>query len=257
MTGTIDLATLTLAKGAHGTREDGVCLLEAVAWFAGQAHTDHPPCVSPVLAAFGRNLNDILPDGKRQELVPLVPLLPGTASDGHDETRGYLALDWLVRTYAPAFLDLAPVTDGNSECQASAAALRDLPPINSLHNAQIAAPQLKQARDRARAAWDALWDASWDAAGAASWDAAWDAAGDAVRAAAGAAAGDAARAAAGDAVRAAAGDAAGDAAWDAAWDAAGAAAGDAAGDALAPTVAVLQDSAIGLYRAMITPGGAS
>ena len=34
-------------------------------------------------------------------------------------------------------------------------------------------------------------------------------------------------------------------------------AGAAAWAALAPTAAALQDSAIGLYRAMISPGGAS
>ena len=39
--------------------------------------------------------------------------------------------------------------------------------------------------------------------------------------------------------------------------AAPAAARDAAWAALAPTAATLQDSAIGLYRAMISPGGAS
>ena len=68
MTAAIDLTTLTLAEGAHETRGDGVCLMEAVAWFAGQEHTDHPPCVSPVLAGFGRLWNDGLPDGRRHIL---------------------------------------------------------------------------------------------------------------------------------------------------------------------------------------------
>jgi len=130
----IDLDHLTLAKGAHDDREQGVCLLEAVAWFAGQDHTDHPPCVSPILAAFGRSLNDVLPDAKRQELVPLIPLLPGTAGDGHDETRGYLALDWLVRTYLPAWLDLPGLG-------AEAAVLRGLPQITGLAAARSAGPR--------------------------------------------------------------------------------------------------------------------
>ena len=94
----IDLDTLHLASGGHQNRDDGVCLMEAVAWWAGKTHTDHPPCVSPVLGGYGRSLNDVLDDGKRQLLKPYIPQLPGTAGDGRDETRGYIALDWLIRT---------------------------------------------------------------------------------------------------------------------------------------------------------------
>ena len=107
---TINIDNIQLAAGAHHTRDDGLCLLEAVAWVAGEAHSDHPTCTSTVLAAFGRELNDQLPDGLRQQLVPLVPRLIGTRGDGLDETRGYLALDWLIRTYTPAWLDLAGLT---------------------------------------------------------------------------------------------------------------------------------------------------
>src|SRR2546430_1512329 len=110
MTHHIDLATLILDKGAHDTRDDGVCLMEAVALFADEAHTDSPRCVSPVLTTFGVRLNDVLPDGKRQLLKPLIPELVGTADDGLDETRSYMALDWLVRTWTPAWLELAGLT---------------------------------------------------------------------------------------------------------------------------------------------------
>jgi len=193
---TIDLDALVLAKGSHDDREQGVCLMEAVAWFAGQEHTDHPPCVSPVLAAFGRSWNDALPDDQRHILKPFIPLLPGTAGDGHELARSYLAVDWLAREHAPAFLALTPALIPHAD------ALRALSPLRDARAVQAAKPALAAARD-----------------------------------AAGAAAGDAAGAAAGAA----------------AWDAAGA----AAWDALAPTAAALQDSAIGLYRAMISPGGAS
>ena len=219
--------TITLTRGAHETRADGVCLLEAAAWFAGKSHTDHPACVSPVLAAYGRSLNDALPDDSRQLLVPFVPLMPGTAGDGLDEARGYLALDWLIRVHTPAWLDLAGLAD-------EARALRDLSRITDLAAAQAARPVVLTARNKATAARDA----TKDAARAAAWDAAWAAAGDAAWAAAGAAA----KAAAWDA---AAGEAAGDAARAAAWD--------AARDVLAPTVTQLQESAIVLFSAMIHP----
>jgi len=244
--------TITLTRGAHETRADGVCLLEAAAWFAGKSHTDHPACVSPVLAAYGRSLNDALPDDSRQLLVPFVPLMPGTAGDGLDEARGYLALDWLIRVHAPAWLDLAGLAD-------EARALRDLSRITDLAAAQAAGPVVLTARNKATDARNTTWDAAWDAAGDAArdpaWDAAWAAAGAAAKAAAwdaaaGEAAGDAARAAAWDAARDTARDAAGNAAWDdAAWDAAW----DAARDVLAPTVTQLQESAIVLFSAMIHP----
>ncbi len=156
MTGTIDLETITLARGSHQTRAEGICLLEAVAWFAGREHSDRPPCVSPVLGGYGRSLNDLLPDGPRQRLVPLIPLLPGTAGDGRDETRGYIALDWLIRTWAPAWLDLAGLGE-------EASALRDLRRIADLAAAQSAGPAARQARDRARAARDAAGAAAGDA----------------------------------------------------------------------------------------------
>jgi len=231
-----------LAHGGHDTREDGTCLLEAVAWMAGEAHTDHPACVSPILAAYGRALNDLLPDEPRQRLLPYRRPMIGTRGDGLDEARGYLALDWLIRTYTPAWLDVAGLT-------AEAATLRGSRRIADLAAAQAVRPAVINAQDKAAAAWDADWDAdwaaAWDAAGAAAWDAAWDAA----RAAAGAAARAADWAAAWAAARAADWAAARAADWAAARDAAGA----AAWDKLAPTVTALQDSAISLLGAMINP----
>jgi hypothetical protein len=63
---TLNLETLTLAHGAHDRREQGVCLMEAVAWWAGKEHTDHPPCVSPVASAldlFTAMLHPAVPNG--------------------------------------------------------------------------------------------------------------------------------------------------------------------------------------------------
>jgi hypothetical protein len=146
MTQPLDLTTLHLAEGAHPDRSNGLCLLEAVAWWAGGPHTDRPACVSPVLGSFGRSLNDVLPDNRRQELVRFVPLLPGTRGDGKDEARGYLALDWLVRVFTSAFLDLRP------DLADAAAELRSLAPIVDLPTARTAGPVVRSARRRASAA---------------------------------------------------------------------------------------------------------
>jgi len=139
-TTTLDLDALVLAKGAHDTRSEGVCLMEAVAWFAGRDHTDHPICVSPVLGAYGRALNDRLPDDERQQLRQFVPLLPGTAGDGRDTKRGYMALDWAARTILPEWLDLAGLTS-------EAAALRALSPVTDAASRAAARKLLAQARD--------------------------------------------------------------------------------------------------------------
>ena len=165
------LAGLTLKKGSHPDPDAGLCLMEAVAYVRGIEHTDHPACVAPLLGEMGRSLNDALPDDLRQQLVDLIPVLPGTAGDGHDETRSYMALDWLIRVHLPAWLDLSP------SCRADAAKVRDLGRIVDRASAERAGPVVRQAQVTAAAARDA----ARDAARAAAWDAAWDAAGDAAR----------------------------------------------------------------------------
>ena len=220
----INLDTITLAKGAHDDFESGSCLLEATAYLANEPFSDHPACVSHVLGAYGRSLNDVLPDDRRQELKQYIPGLIGTANDGKDGARSYIALDWLIRTYAPAFLDLAGLTGEAQE-------LRSLRRIVDPVAAKEAVPVVREAGQKASAAGDAAWESAGDAA----WAAARDAAANAARDAAWAAARAAAR--------------------DAAWESAGDAAWAAARDALNPTVDTLQTSAIALLGVMIDPSG--
>jgi hypothetical protein len=283
----LDLSAVRLDSGAHRSFEQGACLLELVSYMAKEPWSDHPKCVSPVLAAFGRAWNDALDDDTRQRLKDYAPRLIGTNTGADDdETRAWMATDWLARVQTPAWLRLAGLTE-------QAQALESLARIVDATTAIAAQPTLDRARkdaaaagDAARAAaWDAAraaaWAAAWDAARAAAgatagdaaggaawaaaedaaWDAAWAAAWDAARAAAGdaarAAAWAAARAAAGDAARAAARAAAWAAAEDAAWAAAWAAARAAAGKKLAPTVAALQESAFRLLDEMIAVGSAA
>ena len=253
------LGELTLKKGAHGARDNGLCAMEAAAWMAGEAHSDHPACVSPVIASFMRNWNDDLPSDEDRDrlLKPLLPLTLNTrTNDADEERRGLLCADWLMRTFTPAWLDAAKLSE-------EAAELRALPELVDTAAIAAAQPILNRARERAAAAWDAAWAAAWAAAGDAAWDAAWAAAwaaaGDAAWDAAWAAARAAAWAAAGDAAWAAARAAAWAAAWAAraaaraaAWAAAGDAARAAANDRLAPVVKELQESASELVRRMCT-----
>ena len=92
-------------KRSHKTREQGVSLLEAVAWFAGEPHSDAPKCVSPVLARFWVKLNDSW-HNEEWQLNPLIPLLAGTASTPDVEIRRALFLaDRAVRLLAPLALE--------------------------------------------------------------------------------------------------------------------------------------------------------
>ncbi len=213
------LDELTLDDGAHHDATPGQwCLMEATAYLAGEPWSDHPACVSPVLGAYGRGLNDAWDDVQRQLLVPFIPRLLGTADDGQDEARSYLALDWLLRTYTPAWLDLA----GH---MAEAAALRE-------HRRIVDMAEVRSIEPAAQAAQAAAWRAAWSAAESA----AWSAAGSAARSAAGRAA----RSAAESAARLAASSAASSAAWRTARSAAGSAARSVAWLALPPTVEALQ-----------------
>jgi len=283
MTGS-NLAPVTLTRGPHSDRGHGLCLLEAAALVAGEPHSDAPSCVSPVLRAMGIHLNDLLPDVRRQQVAPLVPMLPGTRGDGRDRDRSLLALDWLIREFTPCWLDFATL-GGHAQT------VRALPPIASLSAAGQAAELVRAAEADAVAAGDAAWagagDGAWAAAGKSVWEAARAGGEFAARAAAEVCAGDAVSAAAANAARAAA-LAAGwaavrDATWAAAWsaardvtrdaarlpagardrsaarvaarDAAWAAAGETADRLLQPVVDRLQQSAIDLFAAMIRPGG--
>ncbi len=202
----------TLAYGTHPTPEDGRCAMEWVAHLAGEPHSDDPACVSPVLRAMCIALNDSLDDVPRQRLRPYLARTIGTASDGLDRHRAWLAMDWLIRTYTARWL----IVGGLS---AHAERLATLPEVHDERALRRALRPLHEARraaheERARVfgvsrlggwsgaltAGHAGREAAWACAGAAAWAAArlgvGDMAGDRARAAARCAAGDAAAAAA-------------------------------------------------------------
>jgi hypothetical protein len=114
------LNTLTLTHGGHSARDQGVCLMEAVAWAAGEPHSDHPRCVSPVLTSMGMRLNDNLDDTERQQLKPYIFKVIGTRGDGKDPARRRMARDWLMTSALPEWLELANRPDLVEQCRAAA-----------------------------------------------------------------------------------------------------------------------------------------
>src|SRR5690606_25645787 len=161
----------------------------AVAYVAGEPHTDSPKCASDVIASFGRAWNDALDDQQRQRLRPYIYRLVGSAGTAEQEmVRSWMAYDWLVRTHTVAWLRLAGLSN-------HADALAGLPEIVDRSTIDLALPAINAARTAARdAAWDgetatyaaarnvanaAASGAAWAAAWAAAWDASWAATGDA------------------------------------------------------------------------------
>lgn len=71
---------MMLSVGRHRDPGEGRCLLELVSLVAGERWSDHPRCVHPVLGSIARRVNDTCSDAARDELVPLVLPLIGTAS---------------------------------------------------------------------------------------------------------------------------------------------------------------------------------
>lgn len=140
------LPTIQLDRGSHNAWEDGHCAMEVVAWLTGEPHTDRPACVSPGLAEFVRRVNDELDDEGRQRLVPFLPRMVGTAGDGRDERRGWMCVDWMVRVYTPAWLDLAG-------CDEAATGLRVLPEITGRPSVDGAHSAVSEAREDANDAW--------------------------------------------------------------------------------------------------------
>lgn len=153
----LDLESLVLEKNSHNSPAEGMCVMEAVAYVAGEPFSDHPACASKVVGAFLRTWNDSLPDDDRQSLKQYIPLLVGSAGSAEvEDRRAWMACDWLVRVHTPAWLRLAGLTDQADQL----ASLAELSPAT--------VPSIKPALEAVRADARAAGAAAWDAAGAAA-----------------------------------------------------------------------------------------
>ena len=105
-----DLSTLwrfPLRRGNSDDPRNGACLLDAVSWLEYGTLGDHPRCVCPVIASFGRGINDAMTDAGRQRLRVFIPRLVGTVDPPAERARAeYLAWQ-AIRVFAPLALDAA------------------------------------------------------------------------------------------------------------------------------------------------------
>lgn len=87
--------TVRLARGRHHSPDDGACAMELASMLAGERFSDHPQCVSPVVAAFVRVYNDLIDDRRRYDLYAYAAAAVGTRTSRRIEAaRAKRCLEW-------------------------------------------------------------------------------------------------------------------------------------------------------------------
>ena len=138
--------SLVLSSGNHADIERGACIMESVAYLAGEPHSDAPKCASKVISRFLITINDRWDDKRRQKLKPYAVKIIGTAANENIELkRAYLCADWAVRECAPMALDAAGLGEW-------ATRLRNHLPVLNRASADSAKTLAREARSAAAAA---------------------------------------------------------------------------------------------------------
>ena len=151
------IAGLSLKSGPHSP-DSTFCVMEAEAFIHGKQWGDHDRDACPIISAFLRSWNDLLPtDGDRDRLLkPFLGHIIGTKSTKAIETkRTLMAGDWMIRVHTPAWLRLAGLIT-------QADLLEALPEITDMAQSPSLREPLEAVRCGSSAARDAAWDAAWD-----------------------------------------------------------------------------------------------
>ena len=167
------LDTLVLKRSSHAEAEKEFCVMEAVAYVAGEPWSDAPQCACPVITSFMVNWNDSLPnDEERTRLLkPLIPKIVGTRSTPEVQfARSMMCMDWLCREFVPAWLMLTPSLVPHAEV------LRAAKPIQNWDDVRAIVSDLNAADSAAYSAADSAADsAAYSAARSAAYSAAYSA----------------------------------------------------------------------------------
>lgn len=89
-------------------------VMEAVAFVAEESWTDKPDCACPVITQIMNTWDCWLPQSRDRDRLfkPLIPRIIGTRSTAQtQEYRSRMAVNWLVRELAPAWLSAARLDD--------------------------------------------------------------------------------------------------------------------------------------------------
>jgi hypothetical protein len=139
------------APAVNGPASGQACVMEMVAYVAGEPWSDHPKCACPVITSFLIRWNDDLPDADRTRLIkPLIPKVADTRSTkAVEERRSFMALDWLIREHTPAWLGLVPALAQHVDV------LKALGEVCDMDSATAAGNAVRAAQKDADAAWAA------------------------------------------------------------------------------------------------------
>ena len=165
----------TIVHGSHAKAPNGkaaVCMMEWVAYLAHEKHGDHPDCACPVLAAYGRRLNDASwpsDAGRTEALGPMVVAMINTRSTREVERkRAWFFADRTIRELLPMVMRMSAelvgkltkykrAADDAVELEALAVLMEHAPEVNSSDGASATRAIARGARDRALKLRDRAW----------------------------------------------------------------------------------------------------
>ena len=96
----VSYQTIKLSKGKHSSPEDGACVMELASMLAGEAFTDHPVSVCPVIGSFLRAYNDSIDDNRRQSLYEYASKVVGSRGPQRTQSeRAERLVQWADEMY--------------------------------------------------------------------------------------------------------------------------------------------------------------
>jgi hypothetical protein len=147
------LEGLVLKSGKHEPPPEGArpecCVMEAVAWVAGEPHSDYPDCACPIIREPVVMLNDSMTDEERQQLLPLVIRLVGSRDPDERKAfeiglkRAFLFVDTYVRKTLPAIWEAIGMAE-------EAVAMRALEEISSEDSARRSRAAVQKIYDESK-----------------------------------------------------------------------------------------------------------
>ena len=85
--GPVTHQTISLSKGKHTSKEHGACVMELASMLGGEAFSDHPASVCPMIGSLLRAYNDSIDDTRRQDLYAYASKVVGSRGPWELEQR--------------------------------------------------------------------------------------------------------------------------------------------------------------------------
>ncbi len=150
----LDLATIELEKGSHQP-DHTFCVMEAVAFIAGEKWTDHPQCACPVISTFLRRINDRFPNKQRQDLKQfIIPLINSKKNLQIEIKRAKHLSDWCQQFKTAAYAAAYAAADAAAYAAAYAAA----DSVSAAAADAVSAAAVSAVSAAAYAAYDIIWN---------------------------------------------------------------------------------------------------